>query len=500
MDLTSMAESLLIQRQAALLRDLVRLSAERARDETSTKSEFTSATAAAETEYKELRLAISRRFETDSAGEETDYQEQRKSIVARFTTDKAATEKEFQDRKRATLKKFDVDQVAAKKACDDTRWEAGTIYDSAKEAAKKRFESQARQLGAEMAAFQPFEQHATRLISECRRYIREGQAAVEEIPDSPDLDPLAKLRETILLVDSLSVHLSKCLFPRILKPKNFGWLVLLLLAAFTYPAWRLLGWPTGVVAGALGATALAAGLYFWLFSLARVQVARSYRPLCQAHDDVETWHKRCQERAAATLKKQQADSLQRRETELLAGEEKFKRRSKEIVETRDGDLRKAEEQHSRRMAEINQRHGGGIQHAEREHARRATEIKKRYEADTRELEEKHKMNLSSIKYNFEKAWSALLTKWRDGMAHALAEVTKINAESGRLFPELTAAGLSEWSPAQTIPPVVRFGEFRVAMTQIPHGIPQDEQLRSMTPEGFTLPAFITFPTLGSRSE
>src|SRR5579864_8127890 len=99
MDLTSMAESLLIQRQAALLRDLVRLSAERARDETSTKSEFTSATAAAETEYKELRLAISRRFETDSAGEETDYQEQRKSIVAWFTNDKAATEKEFQDRK-----------------------------------------------------------------------------------------------------------------------------------------------------------------------------------------------------------------------------------------------------------------------------------------------------------------------------------------------------------------------------------------------------------------
>ena len=50
-----------------------------------------------------------------------------------------------------------------------------------------------------------------------------------------------------------------------------------------------------------------------------------------------------------------------------------------------------------------------------------------------------------------------------------------------------------WTPPAESPPVLRFGEVRVPMKQIPQGIPEDPRLKELTPEALTLPAFLQFP-------
>src|SRR5438270_8433191 len=90
----------LIERQGAALRDLVRLAAERAKGETSSKSGFGGATAAAEKEFQAARQAATRRFEGESAEEERSYQTAHQAILDRFNADHAANEKQHQTARR----------------------------------------------------------------------------------------------------------------------------------------------------------------------------------------------------------------------------------------------------------------------------------------------------------------------------------------------------------------------------------------------------------------
>jgi DNA segregation ATPase FtsK/SpoIIIE, S-DNA-T family len=79
------------------------------------------------------------------------------------------------------------------------------------------------------------------------------------------------------------------------------------------------------------------------------------------------------------------------------------------------------------------------------------------------------------------------------MARIQAAVDQLGQVNDQLFPPWTEEAWRHWTPPSTVPPVVRFGQFHVDLENIQDGIPADEQLRSITPAGWVVPAFLSFP-------
>ena len=385
----------------------------------------------------------------------------------------------------------------ARKTCDETRWEAATVYDASKDGAKKRYEKTIKQLETELEGFEPIEHFSHHLLDECKRFASPALEETHEVPDPPDEDPLRLLQEAIARVDEQSASLSRLALPKVLKLENYGWLVLVLCGALIYPSLLLFGLPIGLVVAVAVGLAAGIGLYLWLRSLARIRVGRIYPSLCQALAEVETWGKRCRERAVAQLKQRKQEMTDRRDAEVHRAEESLKKGLAELEQRRIDGVRELDQEHSKRSAAIQEKRDSALEQLEKAHAQKVAAIKARYENDTNEITRHYQSQASASKAGYEKRWDALVDRWQKGMAHVKGTVAEINEESARLFPDWSGPGWEKWTPATQIPPGLRFGEFRVLPAQIPYGIPHDERLKAMTPAELTLPALLPIPTGGS---
>jgi hypothetical protein len=228
-----MPDTPLIQRQGDALRDLVQLSAERAKAESATRSSYTSRTESIEQEFQETQQAIARRFGEESTEEAQEYGATHKAITDRFQSEHPAAEKDYQTTRRAIQVRHDKERAAAKKQRDEVRWEATTVFEAAKDGAKKRYETLTRELAGEMEHFRPIAEGAERLLEEYRSLAPSGDLGVEERAVDPEaVDPLERLREAIRAADDLSSQLGKRFLPRIVQWKNYAWVMVGLSLAF----------------------------------------------------------------------------------------------------------------------------------------------------------------------------------------------------------------------------------------------------------------------------
>src|SRR5260370_16169864 len=101
--------------------------------------------------------------------------------------------------------------------------------------------------------------------------------------------------------------------------------------------------------------------------------------------------------------------------------------------------------------------------------------------------------MTESKQRQDKEWSALTSKWHQGLAQAHAVVHEINQESGRLFLDWNDSRWKDWTPPAAVPPGIHFGDYRVDLAQLPGGLPRDERLKPGVPTQFPLPALLPFP-------
>src|SRR5262249_39366808 len=109
----------LIERESTILRELIQMSVERAKAESGSKTGYTTATEAAETEFQQKRQQIVDCFQSAAAREEKAYQTARQGIVSTYQTEHTSEESEYQRTRTTLVARFESARRKAKKKTDE---------------------------------------------------------------------------------------------------------------------------------------------------------------------------------------------------------------------------------------------------------------------------------------------------------------------------------------------------------------------------------------------
>src|SRR5207244_11140952 len=113
------------------------------------------------------------------------------------------------------------------------------------------------------------------------------------------------------------------------------------------------------------------------------------------------------------------------------------------------------------------------------------------------VQQQHSRQLEQSRVLHAADWDAIAIQWRTGLDRVFSEVDEINLESSRLFPSWTDPVWNEWQPPDSVPPIIRFGDFAVDMGLIPHGVPSHNRFSNNGRARFSLPALLPFSRSGS---
>ncbi len=257
-----------------------------------------------------------------------------------------------------------------------------------------------------------------------------------------------------------------------------------------------MAWAALVIGFALG---LAACLY--LRRLARQQIDEIYPKLDQATLEAEALAQSALDDARARAAAQQAELIARRDTALRGADEAYAARIEAITERRDGRLAGPVVEYPQRLEEITARRDRDLELAEHTRARRDAELRQK-EASGAQLEVRYARQSEQIEERYFKQWQALGDEWQAGLARIESLVERIwssNCPTGgrNWLAELDELAAAPWQAAAGVPSAMRFGKFRVELSQIPHGVPLKSELAERGPASFTLPALVAFPDRAS---
>ncbi len=247
------------------------------------------------------------------------------------------------------------------------------------------------------------------------------------------------------------------------------------------------------------AVGLAACLY--LRRLSRQQIDAIYPRLDQATLEAEALAQSALEDARARAAAQQAELLARREAALRGADEAYAARIEAITERRDGRLSGPVLEYPQKVEEITARRDRDLELAEQMRARRDAELRQK-EAAGPQLETRYTRQVEQIEGRYLNQWQALGDEWQAGLARIESLVERIwssncPAAGRNWLADLGELAAGDWQAAAGVPPALRFGTFRVELSQIPHGVPHKSELAERGPTAFTLPALVAFPDRAS---
>ncbi len=502
-----MSEPLLIECQRTLLRDLKRLAADRARAETEIEQALRAEMEAAERELSETTRAVEERFRAESAAADAGVTKARERANARYEAEKAAALAEYAAVRKAIRERYEEEKEEVQSAFREATWTLGAFLEGSKAEAEKELTEQKTRLTGQTERLHAVRKEARALLEEWKQPLTYLDAPAPPPPDvTAEGGERVKLPQYLADVEELLSELQALAAPRWLKGKRFAAVFALVWLLLIYPLGLLvvryggLDVPrfegkllVGLAASTVATLLLGAIAHAVLSAVTRAQVRALAVPLgedlaaaqarcAQILDFFTTQHdqhvraarRRHQRevRAAQAKSMQEAAAVKQRRAEALPPvKDRYRARRKACARQRARDLRRAEQRYQRASAAARQRHAGGRKEAEQRHQSRLTQALARHDADH----------------------ARMAAQWRQGVAEMRAVIDALNAEARQMFPPWDDPAWDTWVPPTELPPVLRYGEYRVERTAIPHAVPADPALRPVTLPDFTLAALAPFP-------
>jgi hypothetical protein len=487
-----LSEPLLLQRARAVLHDLIERAAARVRAEQEAEAGLAARTQAAETTYQETRERLTREYQAAKERTEKEYTKIREDIAARFEAGHALAEKAFTDSRRKIIGQFGREREALEAAFQEARWTTNAYFEAAKTKAESQWREAQQRLTAYQEEIEEVRQEADRVLGTRVKGSRDVPKAPEPAA-SPEGDLLHRFKARLEEAETLLARSDHLFSLKLLKGHRYLAFVAVLWACALFPAAYTAQWLPWLAGGTVGAVVLAVGLRAWLHAVGRAQAARLYHPLSQALAEAKALRQSYHDHLAVNHERQLAKHQERHDTGSREAEDKYNQDLAAITQRRDTDSQQIDEKHQRDLAEVVRRRDAFMRHAEERYPRLLADIQERYEAESRQLETTYRRQTEETRTRHHGEWETLARNWRDGLAKAQAAVAEIRQASGRLFPPWDSLLWDDWPPATELPPVIRFGEFRIGLNQIPHGVPERESVRALGPLEYTLPALVAFP-------
>jgi hypothetical protein len=439
-----MKESSLLETERGLLRDLLQLAADRAQAEAESADQFQSRTGRTQHKFDAAYQSIIIRFASQKEATENEYREACQKIDDRLQEIRAKVEAAYREERRKVLERYKKEKESAKAALQETSWTLGTILEGNKNDAEEEWKEVQGRVGSRATQLEELQSEARKLL-ESWKFEPGSLASASSASSSASSN--RNLQDLVADAEGQIKSLKRLILPRL-------------------PLLRI---------------------------LARQQIERRYQPLCQTIADAEVARVRALELAQTHLQTRIAQCQAPHDKALRRAQRKYKRQRVENKRRRDLDLRHAWRTYRRKLAQLQQRRDQHRQTLDESQQRRIKENQELYERDLGLVEEKGQVNFQTIQAARDTSQQQLATAWTEGMARIQAAVDQLGQVNNQLFPPWTEEAWRHWTPPTTVPPVVRFGQFHVDLENIQDGIPADEQLRSITPAGWVVPALLSFP-------
>jgi DNA segregation ATPase FtsK/SpoIIIE, S-DNA-T family len=497
-----MTEPSLVDRQRTLLHDLAHLAAERSQAEPVIEQEFRSCMAAENRTFEQSEKEVIVRFAYEKEQADREIREAREKIQARFEAEQTEAARELNVVRLRLTEEGEAGEEEAQSAFQESCWTINAVFEATRSKAEKQRETDEEWAGKQAVRLNAIHQEACGLLVQWRQ-------STETIGEEKVPEKLLKVQEYLATADEALAQLKTLILPRFLKgwrlPGLFVFLGLLLIFPLGLLVDRVAGLEApldqilwmGLGTSAVVTLALGLGLGTLIRSLARSRVQAIWQPLARTLAEGTVWHQHILESYENRYQRQVADAIATQEGDLGKATDAHRARMESIATRRTDGLRQAEERADRQRETSNRRQEHGLSQAEERYRKRMGEAQSRYDTESRARRESHETAVAGFKSQRLASWKALGIRWRDGSARVRAEVVSIAQSICPLFPAWSDPLWEGWTLPTSLPPALRFGEFRVRLEQIPGGVPSEEGLRKVGPGDLTLPALCDFPERAS---
>jgi DNA segregation ATPase FtsK/SpoIIIE, S-DNA-T family len=483
----------LTDRERQALREILRLSAERAEAEAEVEQARASGDESADEEYVDKKRSLTQRYESQTEAARQADESRRRAIADAAIAGDAAAKSEFAKGSRKIANEFEI-------ARDQVRGE----YQKAKTRAMAEFEVADRKALAEHAtARKPIDETSRiidtrklRLAALFADYRHFGLPEAPTVPSRgayrPDdtidtvFDRLQKLESNLVMLEGLAI-------PKLMKGRGYLWIFAVLFLALAGLMTWLQGWQVGLPVAL--AISVGGGFFFkmQLTKLARSQVSKFYYPLVQAMLDAESQTDVCRKAVDGALKEHRLKVAATRDQALQAAKAKQSKAMADAEASRDERLRLINEVFARKTVEIQTRLAQEMREAVDVHEKIKVEMPTRFEAASRKIDEKYRTLKEEVRARHASAWSSMADRWREGMRRATAGLERVSREVDAFAPRWDdPSWLDRPTPAVT-PPVIRIGETRLDLAEIPGAVSTDPRLREGLPTRYAFPTLVPFP-------
>jgi DNA segregation ATPase FtsK/SpoIIIE, S-DNA-T family len=482
----------LIQRQVDALKDLARVAVERATRETKTDAEFAKEKALAERQYQSARQGIVRRRDMQVQAIEAEIGTKRTSLDSAYQA-AIADAKTNRDKTIAHAKKrHQVETEAADTALEEAGWETGAVYDANIDKVNRKTEQFKARLNDSLGHFDAIKEAATLYVETYKKYIiLDPDRPPPEIGEAEG--PIVKLDEATNRIIENYESATKLGILTFVKLDFFIFLCVVAFVALAIGLGLVLGWMIGPAIALVAIGVVGFVTRQSLNARARKVITEAAAPMAMALSDAEHLAERSAVWVQENAKRLRSEVERRRDAQNKKHADHHERLIPDLEKRRDTDVKSAEERYPKALSEAAKKYESDLSAAESKYKKDLTEAKASSERDIQELDARYFAEVEARQNAYEAAWQKIIDDWRDAVTHAQSELAEVQAQSDRMFLPWHAPEWYPWKPPVESPPVLRFGEIKVPMKQIPQGTPEDPRLKELTPEELHFPAFLQFP-------
>ncbi len=492
-----------IARQRVLLHELASVAAEKALAEPALARSFLAERESADKAHQEACDSVRQRMATVEEALSLELRETREMIQARWAEEQEAAQKESGATRRELTDRFDAEKEAAEAGIQEAHWAAEAVREGANNDAATRLRENNARLAKRIDELWPLHEEARALLKGWNQPVSEIEESARTTP-RPDKQSLRKISECIGEVHRRLAGLKDLVVPRFLKGDRLLGLTLLAWLVLVFP----LGWLSALLLdmGSNLAAIFAFGLVLstvlsalgWLIArtviekVARRQVAALYRPMCEALLDAEATRQQLLRRYQSEHDQVVRDARELYERELAKSLPRQKK-LKDVERRRTAELARVEEQLQAQRTSSEQRRADDLLTAEQRHRLDLTRAEQEHDARLEQAESRHKAQREQIETRHLAEWQALVEKWQRALATVQKNVAEINSETDALFPPWDDPFWNDWRARSALPPVMRFGSYRVQAEGVVDAVPWADDRPAPAALDFALPALCAFP-------
>lgn len=485
------------RRQLELMQQLQQVADERAGLEASIAAELQKEQTLAETEHSSKAQKLIQQFAQRRRGLENEYAESKGSANQHFQ--QASRER----REACGLKDNEIEAAFQKKILvveqqkKESEWQSLAVFDAAKDAPQETCDATLKRLKSRRLQTDGLERDAHTLIT-MRRLDGEIEIDPAEADEPGDLESsdgsaeaklqqsLTELHQSVLALQAQGLP---SLFLEGTRPTGW-WIFSFVLAAL--PAGWLTGWSPWLwpVAGLAVGAVVGGFIHYVVGGRARRQTLAHFSKLSAVLKRTRGLEQAVADEAEDRCRKEAEEILSIKDREVAAAQASRDRAYAEAEAELDEKIEKIQATLKVEVETLERECNAQLAEADEHFPPRMEKSASERVTAVEENEQLLKHRVEEAQTKHDAAWAAMAEDWKNGFQAVADELDGMEAACERLFPDWSKMNWADWDRPTEPPPAILFGEYRLPLAAVKHGVPSDARLVPDRTE-LTFPAVMT---------